>query len=218
MFARTMMAIAISVFLSAASVAGGTHPYLQPDETWVSISGTIVSPGDDSFYLDYGEGTILVEMDDWDQYGDAKGLLDGDRVTVHGRVDSAFYENTTIEAGSVYVESLNTCFYANSADEEGDASAFWNIPATKVVTSAVNLRGTVSNVDQAERTFTLNKGNLALTVDTSRLGYNPLDEFGYSQIDPGDQVRVSGYLTKDFFSGRELMAEMIVILTGASGS
>ncbi len=218
MFARTMMAIAVSVLLSTAPVAGETNPYLHPDEAWVSISGTIVSPGDDSFYLDYGEGTILVEMDDWDEYGNAKGLLDGDRVTVHGRVDSAFYEHTTIEASSVYVENLNTYFYANSADEEGDASAFWNIPVTTVVTSAVSLRGTVSNVDPEDRTFTLNKGDLALTVDTSQLGYNPLDEFGYSQIDPGDRVSVSGYLTTDFFPGRELMAEMIVTLTEASGS
>jgi len=95
------------------------NPYLMPDDTWISISGTAVDPQAASFTLDYGEGTVLVEMDDWDWYGEAGGILDGDKVTVYGEIDDDFYELTSIEASSVYVESLGTYFYANSDDEEG---------------------------------------------------------------------------------------------------
>ena len=57
----------------------------------------MTSPTADDFVLDYGSGTILVEMDDWDSYGDAYGLMDGDRVTVFGRIDDDFFEVAKVE-------------------------------------------------------------------------------------------------------------------------
>jgi hypothetical protein len=57
-------------------------------------------------------------MDDWDWYAEGKNLIDGDKVTVYGRIDDDFFETTSIEASSVYVESLGSYFYASAADEE----------------------------------------------------------------------------------------------------
>ena len=212
---KKMIATAFCVVLGlpAAAAAENPAPYAQPDDTWISISGTIASPTADSFYLDYGDGTITVEMDDWDRFGDAHGLMDGDKVTVYGEIDDGLYEATTIEASSVYVQNLNTYFHADSADEEGDISLLWNVPVPVIETAATNVRGTVSSVDPTTRTFTLDTGNQMLTVDTWGLGYNPLDEYGYQRIQTGDVVSVTGTIDADFFEGRELEAESVITLS-----
>lgn len=46
------------------------------------------------FTLDYGNRTVLIEMDDRDNDGDAHAhaLLDGDELTVYGRIDGDCYE------------------------------------------------------------------------------------------------------------------------------
>ena len=118
-----MMTIALGLGTAAVgaplAAADAPDPEDQPDGSWISMSGTVTAPTASAFTLDYGEGMVLVEVDDWDHYGEAAGLLDGDEVTVTGRVDDDLYESTSIEASSVYVEDLNTYFYASAADEEG---------------------------------------------------------------------------------------------------
>lgn len=186
MFVRTMTALVICVLTAMTAMsADQDNPYAQPEETWISLSGTIASPRDDSFLLDLGEGIVVVEMDDWDPMGEAAGLQDGDKAIVFGKVDDDLYEATTIEAESLDVENRKTYLRANSADEEGD-------PAT--------------------RTFTISKGGTWLEVDTWELGYNPLDDHGSQKIDPGDVVSVIGPVDTDFFGKRELEAESVVTL------
>ena len=110
--------ILVGMVLCAASFeARAQHPYMQPDSAWVTLSGTVTSVRDDRFRLDYGEGVITVEMDDWDWYDRDRKVLTGDEVTVSGQIDDGLYERRTIEASSVYVESLNTYFHASAADE-----------------------------------------------------------------------------------------------------
>jgi hypothetical protein len=46
------------------------------------VSGTVVSAKPDSFRLDYGDGVITVEMDDFDFYAEGYGLLPNDQVIV----------------------------------------------------------------------------------------------------------------------------------------
>lgn len=219
MFARTLTAAAICVLLALPAAASNqSDPYARADETWISISGTLRSPTPDSFLLDYGEASVRVEMDDWDNLGDAYGLHDGDQVTVTGRVDDGFYETTSIEASSVYVQNLNTYFYANSADEEGDAPVTLDMPAPLVVPAATHVRGIVTEVDPVEGTFSIDSGLRELTVDVTTLAYDPLDEEGYQQIEPRDVVSVTGRLAAGFFSDRELTANSVVTVTDASDS
>lgn len=187
------------------------NPYLMPNESWISISGTAVAPGADSFTLDYGEGTVLVEMDDWDWYGDAAGILDGDKVTVYGEVDDDLYETTSIEASSVYVESLGTYFYASAADEEDYGYYNYWIAPTLIEVGEMTVRGTVSSV--AGREFTIDTGPRMLTVDTIAMPYNPLDDKGFQQIDKGDYVSVSGDLDYNVWAGRELTADHIITIS-----
>lgn len=203
-------------FITASLISATTiaqTPRLQPDHSWVSISGEIENPGLDTFVLDYGDGSIVVEMDDWDRDADAAPLLDGDNVTVYGRVDQNLFTDTTIEASSVYVESLGTYFYASAADEE----EFVNIdltPTVPVVVGALSLTGTVSSVDG--RKFTLDTGARSMTVDTNPMDYNPLDKVDFQHVQKGDLVTVNGTLDAEALDERELGAESIVILRDES--
>jgi uncharacterized protein YdeI (BOF family) len=210
-----LLAVAIPATLAASSALVAQEPYAQPDNSWISISGTVVMPTSDEFTLDYGEGVITVEMDDWDAYGEAHALMDGDQVTVYGDIDDDLYEVASIEAAAVYVDSLNTYFYASSADEERiDYIPMhnWNVyvrPEPKQVT----VTGTVSSVTREAREFTLDTGLRKLTVHTDDMAYNPLDDRGYQQVDRGDMVSVTGDLNRQFLEGRILDASFVTTMT-----
>lgn len=182
------------------------NPYLQEDDTWISISGTVGTVSPQSFTLDYGDGIVMVEMDDWDADADAYKVASGDKVTVFGEIDDDFFEATTIEASSVYVEDLGTYFYASAADEE---DTFVTV-VTPIAVGGTVVQGTVTNVGDGE--FVLNTGLRQLTVEVDEMLYNPLDDEGYQRIKVGDRVSVSGTMDNDLFEGRELVAETIVTL------
>ncbi|HEX5793219.1 MAG TPA: DUF5666 domain-containing protein, partial [Rheinheimera sp.] len=179
----------------------------KPDGSWISLSGQVVSHTPKSFTLDYGEGTILVETDDWDSIGDGWALNEGDKVTVYGMIDDGFYQTKRIEAGSIYIEDLNTMVTApSSADEEimPDSYTYFSVPADY----DLQVAGTVTSVSGRE--FTIDTGKRKITVDTLALGYNPLDEVGIQQIEKGDFVSVSGDLDLSIFDKSEIIAENIV--------
>jgi uncharacterized protein YdeI (BOF family) len=197
----------MSVALSAAE-----SPYTKLDGSWISLNGTVVSAGPASFELDYGQGLVTVEMDDWDWYQEGRNILEGDEVTVYGRVDDDLYEVTSIEASSVYVKDLNTYFYASAADEESEPY----IVTTWVTDYDINVSGEVTSINGRE--FTIDTGNRKLTIDTYQMPYNPLDKYGYQKIGKGDYVSVSGNMDYDFLEDKELVAESIVTMIEDLGS
>lgn len=194
------------------SHAHAQNPYNMPDESWLSLSGTVVGAGEESFRLDYGDGIVTVEMDDWDSYGDAYMIKDGDRVTVYGKVDDDMFEVTSIEAGSVYVENLSTFFHASAMDEETMARVSITAP---LKLGEVSYIGMVTSVQPDIGKFTIGKGDEAMTIDILPLPYNPLDNEGYQQIEEGDLVSVSGYIDKRFFGAQELNAKSVMTLENA---
>ena len=203
---KTMIALVLGMAVAFSVTA--QNPYLKPDNTWISISGTVDGvPTPDTFELDYGEWTITVEMDDWDNDGDAYKLVAGDKVTVYGWIDDDMFETRTIEASSVYVENLGTYFYASGVDEEGYVYTGVTVP---VVVNTVGLQGTVSEVNGRE--FVLNTGLRSITVDTIDMAYDPMDDTGFQKIEKGDVVSVTGVMKTDIFDDRELYASSIVTL------
>ncbi|MBD3343980.1 MAG: hypothetical protein GF401_02840 [Chitinivibrionales bacterium] len=205
----------VSVFLCIGFTAAGImakSPYTKPNNSWISLEGTIVATTDNTFDLDYGQGIVTVEMDDWDWYEEGKALIVGDDVTVYGRVDDDLYETTSIEAQTVYVDDLNTFFYASAADEE-DADIYI---APIYSDYDLQLTGKVTSVSGRE--FTIDVGKRKVTVDTDNMPYNPLDDAGYQQIEKNDWVTVSGDIEYDLFNNRELEAESIVTLLDNSKS
>lgn len=207
----TKKALVVAVVAGCLAIsAHAQDPAEQPDESWISLAGTVTSTTSDSFRLDYGDGIITVEMDDWDAFGDAWPLMDGDQVTVYGEVDQNLFANTTIEAGSVYVEGLNTFFYASPADEEQYGA--WVVNAD-VVPGELTYIGTIKSVSPMTNTFTLDTGGTELTVDTSALPYNPLDDEGFQQLDVGDRVSIAAVIDMDFIGDQDLLAESVVTLS-----
>lgn len=195
----TILAAAFSLSAYAAD------PYEKPDGSYISLTGEVASSTPSAFILDYGEGLVTVEMDDWEWYADGYMILPEDQVTVYGYVDDDFYETTSIEASSVYVEDLNTYFYASGADEES-----LSIATAAIYDLDFEITGEITAIDGRE--FKVDTGERTVTVDTWQLGYNPVDDQGYLRLDVGDRVTVFGDLDRDVFDNRELSAETIIKL------
>jgi uncharacterized protein YdeI (BOF family) len=200
--------VAAIALVVAGTPASGADPMTKPDRSWISLTGDVVQSSIEQFRLDYGEGLITVEMDDWDWYDEANHIRAGDRVTVYGRIDDDLYERRTIEAGSVYVFDRNTYYYASDADEE---SVVYNAGAIIPDGAWMSVRGTVEKIDGRE--FVLDTGSGTVRIDTVFMPYNPLDDVGFQAIEPGDRVLVTGNLDLDFFEKREIQADGIVTLS-----
>ena len=179
------------------------------DGEFVTMSGTVKDVKADSFNLKTKNQMILIEMDDNDWDADGYKLVAGDEVVVSGVVDQDFLEKKKIEAGSVYVKSLNTYFYASSMDEEGApylSPTYANI-STLPEDSIVELTGKVTSINNRE--FNVYTGLREVTIDTKGMLYNPMDDKGFTRIEKGDRVTVSGIITDNFFGKREIDANTL---------
>lgn len=208
--------LSTSAIIGLAVVAGGVYaanPYAKPNQADITITGDVISQVGDEFTLDYGEGLITVEMDDWDWHNEAAWINPGETVTVRGEIDNDLYQIKTIEADSVYVFDRSTYYYASDTDEED--SAYWTYgyydPATAPEGTWFGLSGTVTKVTGSE--FEMDTGYNKIQVETAYLGYNPLDDVGFQQIDPGDRVYVSGDLDHNFFNKNEIDASSVITLS-----
>jgi len=201
---------AILFSLSSQVNAAKPNPYLMKDNAWITISGTITSVNPDSFLLDYGDGSVLVEVDDGDFDNDAFKFIDGDNVTVSGAIDDDLFETTKIEASSIYVESLNTTFLSSAIDEESQY-LYFSTSYVPLAPSEMTLVGTIAKVAGEKMYLDVGENDVAISV--SEMLFNPLDDIGYLKIDKGDRVKVNIDLeTKPFGSDFSLDATSIVKL------
>jgi len=169
-------ATTFAIVLLTATTAAASNPYALSDETWISLSGEVEDVSPNSFLLDFGEGSITVEMDDGDRDADAYGLYRGDDVVVTGKIDDGFFEKTTIEASSVYVQKLGTYFFSSAADEEDDFFVRSTVPFE---TSSALVQGVVGSVSDDE--FTIDNGMREMTVVVDQMAFDPLDDEGYQK-------------------------------------
>lgn len=192
----------------SAQAPSGSNPNLKRDNSWISISGRAISPREESFTLDYGQGSITVEIGDADT-GDA--IAAGMPVTVYGRIDEKLFSEDAIEASSIYLEDPDRYIYASAAEEKADTYAPW--PATSPGRQdRATIRGVVSRVNSGAGEFVVDRGKKQITIDTKALGYNPMDERGFQKIESGDTVSVSGSFNPKFLEARILIADRIVSL------
>lgn len=209
---RFLTIVLALVFLLFGSTIMAASPETAPDDAWINVSGTITEVMPDYFVLDYGKGTITVEMDDGDRDADAYKLAPGDKVNISGKIDDDLFEKRTIEAASVYVENLNTTFYASTIDETDLPRTRFVSVITPVNVSETIVQGTITRIDDPEE-FVLYTGSGHLRVETDAMPYDPLDNKGYQRLEVGDRVSVSGRMDLDFLEGREFVAESIVTLS-----
>lgn len=200
------------VFAPVLLPAAEENPYMLPDETWISISGTAVETTAEAFILDYGEGLVTVEMGELDWYQKDFRVIEGDKVTVYGEIDDDFYDTTTIEADSVYDEDLNQYFYNFAEENEYQRGYDYWVDGGDIQPGRATVRGTVRSIQGRE--LTIDTGPRMLTVDTITIPYNPLDDKGYTKVEKGDYVSVTGSMGEDFWDERELKADAIVVLSG----
>ncbi|MGF1452541.1 MAG: hypothetical protein ACFB21_10780 [Opitutales bacterium] len=200
---RNFLYLAFGVCLALPLAAQNREQ--QPEGAAVSFHGTVVDSDPDSFLLDYGRGTITVQMEGWDWYRENYSVLPQDRVTVFGTINDDFFEATKLEASSVYVEDLNTYFYPRSGNQETSDAI-----AGSVYDFDLELTGDVVAVDARQHRFTLDTGDRELRVDTLGLPFNPLDDKGFVQLEKGDRVTVFSELSDQMFSGNVLQALALV--------
>jgi uncharacterized protein YdeI (BOF family) len=208
----TITALMIFAFLAGiprADAEMNKNPYSMASGTWITIRGVVKGVRPDTFTLDYGDNSVIVEMDDGDRDADAYQLIAGDKVSVSGRIDDDFFERTTIEAAAVYVENLNTTFFSSAIDEE-DRPGLAIAVSTPMLMTQTLVNGIVTRIKGSE--FVVDTGMRALRIETDELAYDPLDDQGYQKIQIGDRVRVTGRVQNDFFDGREIVADSITEL------
>lgn len=178
---------------------------------WVTLDGKVATASPGRFVMNYGSGSITVEVDDWDALNEGALIRPGDRVIVAGRVDGGFFTSRSIEAGSVYDETLNTTFYANPSDEEAFDLARLRYGAG-AVPGSIDYTGWVTSVAGKDKRFTLGAGALRIDVDASKLGYDPFDDEGYQKVRAGQRVFVWGDLTMPSGGTPTLVARGVVTL------
>jgi uncharacterized protein YdeI (BOF family) len=212
-----LSAMCIIALIAGTTVATAKDPYSDKysNLSQISLTGDVVASDASNIYLDYGDGIITVEVDDYDIFDEANQIQAGEKVTIEGLIDDSAFENRTIEASSVYVHDRNTYYFANPADEEGDTVTYtlysYSYPVTIPDGTYASFTGTVENVNGRE--FVLNTGGVKINIDTDLMHYNPMDDVGFQQIDVGDRVIVSGKVDRDLFEKDELQAVVINTLS-----
>ena len=182
--------LTFTAFSLLATPVIAENPYAKDDNSWISINGEVTSVSADEFELDYGDGTITVEMDDGDRDADGYKLLRGDEVRVSGLIEDSFFETTTIDASAI--------------DDE-----YYGYDVISPLTTDTFVEGTITSVSVDDEQFTLDTGLQMLTVEVDELLSNPLDNEGYQQLEMGDRVRVNGEIDYDFFQGRVFEADYV---------
>lgn len=158
------------------------------DGNWITIGGLVASVLPGQFTLDHRTGTVTVEMDDWDPaYREALVLRPGDQVVVRGAIDDNLYLKKRIEAESVFVNNLNTYFYANAADEENRPAPGYRPDAD----AYVDVVGTVAAVEGSD--LLLRIGNRQVRVDTGGLKRGQREE----PFSAGDRLYLWGDMMFD---------------------
>jgi uncharacterized protein YdeI (BOF family) len=192
------------MLLFATTASAGDHPLNYADNAVMVLSGTVTGTNDEGFVLDYGSGTISVDMDAFDDHRLKADKLDGQRVTVLGEVDDDFFERTELEAMSISIDNHYTHLHATSGAHTVVHS--WSVPE-QISKDSIELRGTVAKV--GKDSFQMKVGARMIEVDVDDLGYDPMDELGWQKIDVGDVVRVVGEMDARLFKDRVLDADRV---------
>jgi uncharacterized protein YdeI (BOF family) len=220
-FLTTTMVAGLAAWGTSTAFAQQDTVHTLQDNSNVVLSGTVAGVNQDEFVLNYGSGTVTVEMDDWDFFKDkARALVPGETVTVTGHIDDDLFEGREVEADTVYVHDRFTYYYQDT-NTDLPVQAFNNRTMPNNGTNAmgpgigdgswISATGLIENVNGQE--FTLNTGHGAIKVDTDSLGYNPMNDEGFRRLTAGDRVYVSGVIDDDFFEQREIKADSVVKLS-----
>lgn len=196
--------ISAAVLGSSVSAQTAMSPMDKADREWIRVTGHISNVTPQGFRIDYGDGSLPVEMDGFLPTS-TQGMRNGDWVTVSGRIDDSMWERRTIEASSVYNSRMQERLWANAADEEGDYTRFSMIDVPEEG-EWLGVTGQVVSVDHTNDEMVVDVGSRTMQVDLTDMGAAVL-------ADRGDRVSVYGQLDDaDLWDAREIDASSVIIL------
>lgn len=205
------MMIAGLGFGGLAAAAQAQNPATAPNNSYISLTGTVADVNDDEFALDYGPNMITVEMDDWSWYDTDARLAVGDTVQVRGYIDDDLFDTRTIDADQIYVYNRYTYYYPDNTTMD---YSYYSTPALPPELGEegtwYSVYGNVVAVNGTE--LTLDTGTRNIQVETAYMDNKPLDNQGFPRVRVGDSIYVSGILDHNFFEASEVEAQTIVTM------
>ncbi|MBI1178953.1 MAG: NirD/YgiW/YdeI family stress tolerance protein [Alphaproteobacteria bacterium] len=214
--------LAGGMLLLGAAPALAAKPLQKPDESWVSLTGTIKAVAGDTFVLDYGPHSVVVDMDKG-RLNHGRWMKPGQTVNVYGVIDKGFFNKPEIDATRVYSYDRNAYYYGGlhqvtvkaSSLEPTRLSPPIQLPApTAKNGSNVSVAGLVTRLGDDD--FYLSTSAGSYDVKVGKLADNPLDDKGARKVRPGDYVYVTGPVDDGFFVAHEIKARNLVTLVDVS--
>lgn len=190
----------IAATLACATVIA--MAYGQADRIVVTQEGTVGDVEEDSFLLENGDRTTLVEMGEIDWFLEKPESIEEKRVTVKGVVDSDFFEDRVIEASQVEIRESGETVTTDAVNPVENPLA--NIPQPKLSVSTVEIRGTI--VDVADESIKVESNDQVFTVVLSGLPEDPFDRLGTFRVAEGLPVAVTGPFQPGFFEEGKITA------------
>ena len=184
-------------------------PYTQANNSWIELDGRVTSVDTRSFILDYGKGTIRVEIDDYDWFEEAYNVLENDRVKVRGKVDADPNQERSIEAETVRLKDHGVTLQANADDEEDLTENF--VPPLPVQTASVEIRGTVESFQNGIMLVKTEDGMHRVDLKKSSL-YSTQGKKISHTLRTGDFISVVGKEDKKLLGADEIDASATYVL------
>ncbi len=175
-------------------------------QTWITLTGEVTDVDSQFFTLDYGDGTVFVELHDTDLDADAYEALEGEDVMVTAKLDDGFFTGERIIAQSVFVDDMETTYLADEVDQHSADMYLSAASALDIDDEEMILVGTVKSI--GKQSLQLEVGDATLTVKLDDLDdMPPLDDDGKLSLMKGERVRVTGELEEEFFNSFTVEAE-----------
>tara|TARA_B100001971_G_scaffold215192_1_gene259863 strand:+ start:115846 stop:116505 length:660 start_codon:yes stop_codon:yes gene_type:complete len=182
------------------------------DGEFVFFHGKVISRSGENILVmpKNSKKQIIVEVDDEVKEHDSYNLMPGDDVRITGFVDQDALEKFKVEASTVYVKNINSFIFVSGVDEEGAPLKDTDLIFQSTIPgrSQSTLNGKVTKI--GTDFFVVDTGLRKVKVLLSQISYDPLDDVGFTQIDIGDKVLVSGILNKNDFINDRLIASYII--------
>ena len=175
-------------------------PYQLKNGDEIELAGKVSKAAAKTFLLNYGKGTITVELDDYDSYEEGFNIVDGDQVIVAGKIDADPGQKRTIEARRVSIPAIDLEIYASATDEEDTASKAFTQSLSDG--TEIDLRGIIKNIDKKVITIQSSKGRVEIHL--GRVKGQKRETFYLGQA-----VRVTGFFKNRWFRKDMIFAESI---------
>ena len=175
-------------------------PYQLKDRADIKLTGRVTEAFTNTFTLDYGKGSITVEVDDYDSYEEGYNIEKGDQVIVTGKIDADLGQERTIEASEVYIPAVDLRIEACSHDEEDHRVEVFTQRLSNG--TEVELRGVIKNIESGVCTIQSSKGELEVRLSDLR-------QQKVETLVLGQAIKVSGVYKKRLLRNDMILAQVV---------